>query len=101
MGQKLSSHKGYVISWDNPKDKDYPKILKALDEIGCRRSLAAKTSILFNRYKGVTRKELKRTIKSCLDPLKGKAFLVSLKTGRTAAIGATKKFKWERYTNTY
>lgn len=99
MEQKLSSHKGYVISWDNPKN--YDKILEALDEIGLLRSLAAKTSVLFNRYEGVTRKQLKKTIRSHLRRADGKAFLVSLKTGRTATIDATKNFKWKKLTNPY
>jgi hypothetical protein len=94
----ISDIKGwhYFISWDNPKPADSSAMLSALRDLGKVTTLQTKTSIALSPRSTVHWRDVRDAIKANLNPQKGNAFYVNVRTGRGFQIGTKTKWLWKK-----
>src|SRR5690349_2704991 len=94
----LSEIKGwhYYISWDNPVPADSRSMVAALDKLGRLTKLHTKTSVVLSPRIGVGWWDVRSAVRKNLNPIKGNAFYVNLRSGKAFQIGKNTNWLWKR-----
>ena len=85
----------WVITWDNPLPADSSSMIAALSILGKLTSVQTKTTYILAPKDKVKFRQIRTAIKSNLNPNKGNAVYVNLKTRKAFECGPNTNFKWK------
>ncbi len=94
----ISEIKGwhYMISWDNPKPADSSSMHKSLKNLGKITTIQTKTTVALSQKSSTSWRDVRAAITNNLDPKKGNAVYVNIKSGKSFQYGKSTKFKWKK-----
>jgi hypothetical protein len=86
----------WVITWDNPRPADSSAMIAALSSLGKLMSVQTKTTYILAPKANVRLQQIRDAIRNNLDPRKGNAVYVNLRTRNAFECGTMTGFKWRR-----
>lgn len=88
----------WLLTWDNAKPASSSKMLKALKALGRVTPVQTKTTVLLAPKAGVTWKAVRAAIDANLNPVKGNAAYVNLRSRKAFQRGVKTKHVWKAVT---
>jgi len=94
----ISELKGwhYMVSWDNPVPANSSSMLTSLKKLGRVTEIQTKTTIALSPRSSTGWRDVRSAIVNNLNPKKGNAIYVNIKSGKTFQYGKGTKYKWKK-----
>ena len=86
----------WAITWDNPSPADSSSMLAALQYLGRLTDVQTKTTYMLAPKKSVGWRDIRKAIVKNLNPQKGNAFYVNLRSGLSFEYGSKTGFLWKK-----
>jgi hypothetical protein len=86
----------FAISWDNPDPPDSSSMLKSLNKLGKLYEVETKTTVVLAPNSDVSHNDVREAVRKKLNPTKGNAIYINLKSRNIFECGAKTNFKWKK-----